>query len=62
MEKKKVLLTDLDGTIINTISGSTFPKGVWDMKIDFDLLDKIKEYGFKAICIVTNQGGVERGL
>lgn len=62
MKKKKVLLIDLDGTIINTISGNTFPKGVWDMKIDFELLDKIKEYGFKAICIITNQGGVEQGF
>lgn len=62
MKKKKVLFSDLDGTIINTISGNTFPKGVWDMKIDFELLDKIKEYGFEAICIITNQGGVEEGF
>lgn len=62
MEKKKVLLIDLDGTLIHTISGDVFPKGVWDMKIDFELLDKIKEYGFKAICIITNQGGVEKGF
>ena len=62
MKKKTVLLMDLDGTVINTISGETFPKGVWDMKIDFELLDKIKEYGFKSICIITNQGGVENGF
>ena len=59
---KKILLIDLDGTVINTISGKTFPEGVWDMKLNFKLLDKIKEYGFKSICIITNQGGVEKGF
>ena len=59
MNKKKILFIDLDGTLIHTASGKTFPEGVWDMKFDFEVLDKIKEYGFKAICIITNQGGIE---
>lgn len=62
MKKYKILLIDLDDTLTNTISGNTFPKGVWDMKFDFEVLDKIKEYGFERICIVTNQGGVEKGF
>lgn len=62
MEKKKILFTDLDGTLINTISGSTFPKGIWDMNFDYELLDKIKKYGFKSIYIITNQGGIESGF
>lgn len=33
MKKYKLLITDLDGTLIETLSGDTFPKGIWDMKI-----------------------------
>ena len=43
MKKYDVIFSDLDGTLINTISGETFPKGIWDMKIRFEVLDKIKE-------------------
>lgn len=42
MKKYKVLFADLDGTLIETISGNTFPKGIWDMRIRFDVLDAIK--------------------
>ena len=62
MNKKKILFIDLDGTLIHTASGKTFPEGIWDMVFDFEVLDKIKEYGFKAICIITNQGGIEKGF
>ena len=41
MKKKyKVIFADLDGTLIETLSGETFPKGIWDMKIKFDILTK----------------------
>ena len=43
MKKYNVIFSDLDGTLINTISGETFPKGIWDMQIRFEVLDKIKE-------------------
>ena len=33
MKKKKVLFIDLDGTLIHTASGKTFPEGVWDMNV-----------------------------
>ena len=56
---KTIVFSDLDGTLIDTITGETFPKGVWDMKIKFDVLDKIKkEYNPKYLFIVTNQGGL----
>lgn len=32
MKKYKVLFCDMDGTLIETVSGETFPKGIWDMK------------------------------
>ena len=62
MEKYNVIFSDLDGTLINTISGETFPKGIWDMKIRFEVLDKIKEIKPKCLLIVTNQGGIEKGF
>lgn len=62
MSKYKILFTDLDGTLIDTISGETFPKGIWDMKIKFDVLDKIKELKPKFLFIVSNQGGIEKGF
>ena len=62
MKEYDVIFSDLDGTLINTISGETFPKGIWDMKIRFEVLDKIKEIKPKCLLIVTNQGGIEKGF
>lgn len=59
--KYKVLFTDLDGTLITTASNKTFPEGVWDMKLRFDVLDAIKKLSPEFVCIVTNQGGIARG-
>ena len=62
LKNKKVLFCDLDGTLIETISGETFPKGIWDMRIRFEVLDKIKEIKPKYLLIVSNQGGIESGF
>lgn len=44
MKKCKLLITDLDGTLIESVSGNTFPKGIWDMKIKLDVFEAIKNY------------------
>ena len=62
LRSKKVLFCDLDGTLIDTISGEPFPKGIWDMKIKFDVLDAIKKLNPECILIVSNQGGIEKGF
>ena len=62
MKKYNVIFSDLDGTLINTISGETFPKGIWDMQIRFEVLDKIKEIKPEYLLIVSNQGGIESGV
>lgn len=62
MKKYEVIFADLDGTLIDTLSGKTFPEGIWDMKIKFDVLDKIKEINPLCLLIVTNQGGIEKGF
>ena len=62
MKEYKVIFADLDGTLIDTISGETFQKGIWDMRIRFEVLDKIKEIKPKCLLIVTNQGGIEKGF
>ena len=62
MKKYDVIFSDLDGTLINTISGETFSKGIWDMKIRFEVLDKIKEIKPEYLLIVSNQGGIESGF
>ena len=62
MKEYKVIFADLDGTLIDTISGDTFPKGIWDMRIRFEVLDKIKEIKPKYLLIVSNQGGIESGF
>lgn len=59
MKNYKILFADLDGTLIKTKSGETFPKGIWDMRIKFDVLDAIKKLNPDYIFIVSNQGGVE---
>lgn len=62
MKKCKLLITDLDGTLIETTSGDTFPKGVWDMRIKFDVFEAIKNYAPDDIVIISNQGGIEKGF
>ena len=62
MKEYKVVFCDLDGTLIDTISGETFPKGIWDMKIKFEVLDAIKKLNQEYILIVSNQGGIESGF
>ena len=61
MNKYKLLFIDLDGTIINTRTGETFPKGIWDMQIDLNVLEAIKNLKPDMVVIVTNQGGIELG-
>ena len=62
LKTKKVIFCDLDGTLIETISGETFSKGIWDMRIKFDVLDAIKKLNPEYILIVSNQGGIESGF
>ena len=62
MKEYKVIFSDLDGTLIDTISGETFPKDIWDMKFRYEVLDKIKEVKPEYLLIVTNQGGIENGF
>lgn len=62
MKNYKILFADLDGTLIKTKSGKTFPKGIWDMEFRFDVLDAIKKLNPDYILIVSNQGGIERGF
>ena len=62
IKNKSVLFFDLDGTIINTISGKTFPAGVWDMEIDLKVLSELDKLKPAYVFIVSNQGGVGRGF
>ncbi len=62
---KRIIFIDLDGTLIDTHSGETFPKGVWDMNIKWDVWKALKSFvkdnNTEFVCIVTNQGGIESG-
>ena len=62
MSKYKILFADLDGTLIDTISGKPFPEGIWDMHLKFSILAKIKELKPSFLFIVSNQGGIEKGF
>ena len=62
MKKYNVIFSDLDGTLIKTISEETFPQGIWDMQIRFEVLDEIKESKPEYLMIVSNQGGIESGF
>lgn len=57
---KTVLFIDLDGTLIKTASGNTFPKDCTDFIIRKEVLDKIAERlpNLFWIGVVTNQGGI----
>ena len=58
MKKYKILFTDLDDTLIKTHSGKTFPQGIWDMRLRYDIFDKIKELEPEYVFIISNQGGI----
>ena len=59
-ENKKVLFIDLDGTLIKTISGKTFPEDITDFRIQLPVLNKVIEKfpNLGYFFIVTNQGGI----
>lgn len=60
LNNKTVLFIDLDGTLIKTASGKTFPEDVTDFRIQLPVLDKIIEKlpNIEYLFIVTNQGGI----
>lgn len=60
----KVLFTDLDGTLIRTESGRTFPLHSKDWKFIPKTLQAIKHFTDKdyKVIIITNQGGIECGF
>lgn len=57
----KVLLCDLDGTLIVTKSGKTFPVDENDWQFKDGVKEAIQNYNPRYIFIVTNQGGIEKG-
>lgn len=58
---QKVLLCDLDGTLIVTKSGKIFPENEDDWKFKEHIKEAICEYNPRYIFILTNQGGIEKG-
>lgn len=58
---QKVLLCDLDGTLIETISGASFPVDENDWKFKEWIKEAIQEYNPRYIFIISNQGGIENG-
>lgn len=54
-----IICADID---CNKFVKSDFPKGIWDMKFKFDVLDAINKLAPEYIFIVSNQGGIEKGF
>ena len=59
---ERVLFADLDGTIIVTKSGKTFPENCDDWKFKDGILGALKKYNPTHLHIVSNQGGIEKGF
>lgn len=60
---KKIVFSDLDGTLILPKSGNTFPMFIGDMDLRIAVIKKIvDEFKPEAIVIVSNQGGIEKGF
>lgn len=59
---QKVLLCDLDGTLIETKSGKTFPVDENDWKFKEWIKEAIQEYNPRYIFIISNQGGIVGGF
>lgn len=64
MNEVKLLFLDLDGTLIDTVSGKTFAEDVTDFRIRLEVLntirDMVREGVLCGVCIVTNQGGIPK--
>lgn len=58
---QKVLLCDLDWTIIVTKSGKVFPIDENDWAFKDGIKEAIQNYNPKYIFIISNQGGIEKG-
>lgn len=58
---QKVLLCDLDGTLIVTRSGKKFPENEEDWEFKDGIKEAIQKYNPKYIFIISNQGGIEKG-
>lgn len=58
----KVLLCDLDGTLIVTKTGKTFPENEDDWKFKPGINYAIRQYNPRYIFIISNQGGIEKGF
>ena len=58
---QKVLLCDLDGTLIVTKSGKTFPENEDDWMFKEHIRSAILGYNPRYIFIISNQGGIEKG-
>lgn len=54
----KILFSDLDGTLIKTKSGKTFPENASDYEFKKEVVDAIKKLSPTYLFIVTNQGGI----
>ena len=59
---QKVLLCDLDGTLIVTKSGKKFPVDKDDWEFKPWIKEAIQEYNPRYIFIISNQGGIEKGF
>lgn len=59
---ERVLFADLDGTIIVTKSGKTFPENCDDWQFKKDIIEAIEYYNPTHLHIVSNQGGIEKGF
>jgi D-glycero-D-manno-heptose 1,7-bisphosphate phosphatase len=62
MERLDAIFIDLDGTLIETLSGETFPQSILDWKFKNGILDALEKFKEKHLIIVSNQGGIEKGL
>ena len=67
LENKDIVFIDLDSTLIETVSGKTFPLSIIDCKPIWKVWKLLKNWAKNAsrecyIFIVSNQGGIERGL
>lgn len=64
IKTKRVLIFDLDGTLIKTESGKTFSEDISDMKFRREVINRIKGISSAVpiyVAIVTNQGGIDSG-
>lgn len=61
-KSKKFIFITLDDVLITTLSGKSYPNGIWDFKINWQIWNVLKKINPKTIAILSTQPLIRKGF